>query len=37
MKDTLAPGQQLAHFASTLRFEDIPEPVLRRAEDLFFD
>jgi 2-methylcitrate dehydratase PrpD len=37
MKDTLAPGQQLAHFASALRFEDIPETVLRRAEDLFFD
>ncbi len=37
MKDTIAPGMQLAHFASTLRFEDIPDPVLRRAEDLFFD
>ncbi len=37
MKDTIAPGLQLAHFASTLRYEDIPEPVLRRAEDLFFD
>ncbi len=37
MKDTLAPGQQLAHFASTLRYEDIPDAVLRRAEDLFFD
>ncbi len=37
MKDTIAPGMQLAHFASTLRYEDIPEPVLRRAEDLFFD
>lgn len=37
MKDTLAPGAQLAHFASTLRFEDIPEPVLRRTEDLMLD
>lgn len=37
MKDTIAPGTQLAHFASTLRYEDIPDPVLRRAEDLFFD
>jgi 2-methylcitrate dehydratase PrpD len=31
------PGQALAHFAATLRFEDIPAPVLRRAEDLFLD
>jgi 2-methylcitrate dehydratase PrpD len=30
-------GQALAHFAATLRFEDIPAPVLRRAEDLFLD
>lgn len=37
MKDTLAPGAQLAHFASTLRFDDIPEPVLRRTEDLMLD
>ncbi len=37
MTDSIAPGQQLAHFASTLTFEDIPEPVVRRAEDLFFD
>ncbi len=37
MKDTLAPSAQLAHFASTLRFEDIPEPVLRRTEDLMLD
>lgn len=27
----------LAHFAATLRFEDIPAPVLRRAEDLMLD
>ena len=31
------PGQALAHFAATLRFEDIPAPVLRRTEDLFLD
>jgi 2-methylcitrate dehydratase PrpD len=27
----------LAHFAATLSFEDIPQPVLRRAEDLLLD
>lgn len=37
MKDTLAPGTQLAHFAASLQFADIPEPVIRRAEDLFLD
>ena len=31
------PGQALARFAATLRFEDIPAPVLRRTEDLFLD
>jgi 2-methylcitrate dehydratase PrpD len=31
------PSQTLASFAAKLRFEDIPEPVLRRAEDLFLD
>ena len=31
------PTAALAHFAATLRFEDIPAPVLRRAEDLFLD
>jgi 2-methylcitrate dehydratase PrpD len=31
------PSQQLATFAAKLRFEDIPPPVLRRAEDLFLD
>ena len=31
------PGQALAFFAATLRFEDIPAPVLRRTEDLFLD
>jgi 2-methylcitrate dehydratase PrpD len=28
---------QLAQFAATLKFTDIPAPVLRRAEDLFLD
>jgi 2-methylcitrate dehydratase PrpD len=31
------PSQALAAFAATLRFEDIPAPVVRRAEDLFLD
>ena len=31
------PTAALAQFAATLRFEDIPAPVLRRAEDLFLD
>jgi 2-methylcitrate dehydratase PrpD len=31
------PSKILAGFAATLRFEDVPEPVLRRAEDLFLD
>ena len=31
------PGQALAEFASTLRFEAIPGPVLRRTEELFLD
>lgn len=33
----LAPGQALATFAATLRFEDIPAATLRRAEDLMLD
>lgn len=37
MKDNFAPGAQLAHFASTLRYDDIPEAVLRRTEDLMLD
>ncbi len=37
MKDTIAPGAQLAAFAANLRYEDIPEPVLRRTEDLLLD
>ena len=31
------PSAQLATFAAQLRFEDIPEPVVRRAEDLLVD
>lgn len=31
------PTATLARFASTLRFEDIPVPVVRRAEDLLLD
>jgi 2-methylcitrate dehydratase PrpD len=31
------PSQILASFTANLRFEDIPEPVIRRAEDLFLD
>ena len=37
MNTNFDPGQALAHFAATLRFEDIPAPVLRRTEDLFLD
>ena len=31
------PSQTLATFATTLRYEDIPEAVLARAVDLYFD
>ena len=31
------PSKTLANFAATLRFDKIPAPVLRRAEDLFLD
>src|SRR3569623_2224063 len=31
------PSSTLAAFAANLRFEDIPAPVLRRAEDLLLD
>ena len=31
------PSQELAHFAATLRHEDIPAPVLRFAENLLVD
>jgi 2-methylcitrate dehydratase PrpD len=33
----LTPGEQLAHFAATLRASDVPAAVLRRAEDLLLD
>ena len=33
----LDPEKTLAHFAATLRFEDIPKPALRRTEDLMLD
>jgi 2-methylcitrate dehydratase PrpD len=32
-----SPGQVLSAFAANLRFEHIPEPVLRRCEDLLLD
>jgi len=31
------PSMTLAHFAATLQYDDIPQPVVRRAEDLFLD
>lgn len=31
------PSKTLAAFAATLRFEDIPEPVVRRAQELLLD
>src|SRR5512137_1788724 len=34
---TAHPGAQLAAFAAGLRFDDIPAPVVRRAEDLMLD
>lgn len=37
MNATAEPTAALARFAATLRFEDIPPPVVRRAEDLFVD
>ena len=39
MNNDLTPhaSAQLAGFAASLRFEDIPEPVLRRTEDLLID
>ena len=36
-KDTPHLSAQLAAFAANLRYEDIPAPVLRRAEDLLLD
>ena len=35
--DNHHPSQELAAFAASLRFEDIPDVVMRRAEDLFLD
>ena len=35
--DTTTPTARLAAFAAGLRFEDIPAPVLRKAEDLMAD
>ncbi len=32
-----SPSQQLAAFAASLQFQDIPEPVVRRTEELFLD
>jgi 2-methylcitrate dehydratase PrpD len=37
MDDHHHPSQTLAAFAANLRFDDIPDPVVRRAEDLFLD
>lgn len=37
MTATSHPSATLAEFAANLRFEDIPAPVLRRAEDLLID
>ncbi|MDB5848829.1 MAG: MmgE/PrpD family protein [Rhodoferax sp.] len=37
MAAATSPTAALASFAATLRFEDIPAPVLRRAEDLLVD
>ena len=36
-KDTPHLSAELAAFAANLRYEDIPAPVLRRAEDLLLD
>lgn len=37
MKATVVPSTQLAEFAANLKFSDIPEAVVRRAEDLLLD
>ena len=37
MTDTASPSQQLASFAAALTFEVIPEPVIRKTEDLLVD
>jgi 2-methylcitrate dehydratase PrpD len=36
MMDT-SPGTTLADFAANLRFDDIPQPVIQRTEELFLD
>ncbi|HXF45213.1 MAG TPA: MmgE/PrpD family protein, partial [Burkholderiaceae bacterium] len=36
-REDSAPGAQLARFAAALRLQDIPAPVLERAEDLLID
>ena len=37
MTDAEDPGRDLAQFAATLRWSDVPAPVQRRTEDLFLD
>ena len=37
MTDADDPGRDLAQFAATLRWSDVPAPVQRRAEDLCLD
>ena len=37
MTDTITPSAQLAAFSAQLKFDDIPEPVVRRTEDLLLD
>ena len=37
MTEAEDPGRDLAQFAATLRWIDVPAPVQRRAEDLFLD
>jgi 2-methylcitrate dehydratase PrpD len=37
MSDMITPSARLAAFAAELQFDDIPEPVVRRTEDLLLD
>lgn len=37
MSESTTPGSQLAEFAANLQFDDIPDSVVRRAEDLLLD
>lgn len=37
MSDTITPSARLAAFAADLQFDDIPEAVVRRTEDLLLD